>query len=129
MVVLEPVSSDSVAAQTESQLTDAMSDRGICGHADRKSLPLIPAASATQLPDVAHRSGAGVALQTAGELAVEFADERPAVAQPKLRAAGDERLVGRRCGAVDDEGRRRCAQRAVVAPIVRPGGAREHVAA
>jgi hypothetical protein len=54
-------------------------------------------------PDVANCTGAGVTLQAIGKLSVELGGDRPAIAQPQLRAGGNEGLVGRGRGAVDDE--------------------------
>src|SRR5262245_2810034 len=84
-------------------------------------------------PHVAHASGADVGLGAAPELAVELAHHGPAAGEAQLGARGHHCEIGGRLGAADDEACDRgeaeegCVRLRRVLPVVRPGGAAEHV--
>src|SRR2546423_842555 len=56
-----------------------------------------------RLPCVAHGSAAGVGVGAVGKLAIEFGGKRPAAGVAHLGANRDEREIGRRRDAIDDE--------------------------
>src|SRR5450759_5324542 len=86
----------------------------------------VDALSGRCLPYVAQRALAGVAAGGVGELAVERAGQRNAIAPVHFGAGADQRGVGRRLRAVHREGRARqllkcCADRTVGVAVTPPG--------